>query len=156
MEKIKKNFFVKPLAGNYDIDKVILGEKWTFGLLFKDNAYRVRLKPEAYSALKWNFAEQVKRLDLTVMHYFVIEKVLGIPGSIQPQSDCIEYNRSFAVCMTKVINGDAQMALITRDIAIDEVIKVCCSGYTMPQKSTYFYPKVICGYVFGSIAENEA
>ena len=90
------------------------------------------------------------------MHYFIIEKALGIPGNIQPQSDSIEYNRSFAVCMTKVINGDAQMALITRDIAIDDVIEVCCSGYTMPQKSTYFYPKVICGYIFGSIAEDEA
>ena len=156
MKKIAKYFSVKPLADNYNIDKVILGEKWTFGLLFKDNAYRVRLKPEAFSALKWNFAEQVKRLDLTVMHYFIIEKTLGIPGNIQPQSDCIEYNRSFAVCMSNVINGDAQMALITRDIAIDDVIEVCCSGYTMPQKSTYFYPKVICGYVFGSIAENEA
>jgi uncharacterized protein (DUF1015 family) len=144
------------LADNSDVDKAILGEKWTFGFLFKDDAYRVRLRPGAFSALKWNFAEEVKRLDLTVMHYFIIEKALGIPGNIQPQSDCIEYNRSFAVCMTKVINGDAQMALITRDIAIDDVIQVCCSGYTMPQKSTYFYPKVICGYVFGSIAENEA
>ena len=155
MKKIEKFFSVRPLADKYDMDKVILGEKWTFGLLFKENAYRVRLKPEAFSALKWNFAEQVKNLDLTVMHYFIIEKALGIPGNIQPKSDCIEYNRNFAVCMTKVISGDAQMALITRDIAIDDVLQVCCSGYTMPQKSTYFYPKVICGYVFGSIAENE-
>ena len=156
MEKIEKNFYVKPLADNYDIDKVILGEKWTFGLLFKDNAYSVRLRPEAYADLKWNFAEEVKRLDLTVMHYFIIEDALGIPGNIQPQSDCIEFNRSFAACMTKVINGDVQLALITRDIDIDDVMQVCCSGHTMPQKSTYFYPKAICGYVFGSIAENEA
>ncbi len=155
MKKIEKFFSVRPLADKYYMDKVILGEKWTFGLLFKENAYRVRLKPEAFSALKWKFAEQVKNLDLTVMHYFIIEKALGIPGNIQPKSDCIEYNRNFAVCMTKVISGDAQMALITRDIAIDDVLEVCCSGYTMPQKSTYFYPKVICGYVFGSIAENE-
>jgi uncharacterized protein (DUF1015 family) len=156
MEKIKKNFFVKPLADNYDIDMVILGEKWTFGLLFKDNAYSVRLRPRVFEALKWNFAEQVKRLDLTVMHYFIIEDALGIPGNIQPRSGCIELNRIFAACMTKVINADVQLALITRDIDIDDVMKVCCSGHTMPQKSTYFYPKAICGYVFGSIAEDEA
>jgi uncharacterized protein (DUF1015 family) len=156
MKKFEKNFFVKPLADKCDADKVILSERWTFGVLFKENAYRVRLKPEAFSFMKWNFPEEVKKLDLTVMHYFIIENILGIPGNIQSASECIEYNRSFPVCMTKLINGEAQMALITRDIAIDDVIRICCSGCTMPQKSTYFYPKVICGYVFGSIDEDEA
>jgi uncharacterized protein (DUF1015 family) len=47
------------------------------------------------------------------------------------------------------------LALITQDISIQEVKQACASGYTMPQKSTYFYPKVICGFLFGSIKEEE-
>jgi uncharacterized protein (DUF1015 family) len=47
------------------------------------------------------------------------------------------------------------MALITQEVTIEEIIAVCNSGSTMPQKSTYFYPKVICGFVFSSILENE-
>ncbi len=156
MKKFEKNFFVKPLADNSVVDKAILGEKWTFGVLFKENSYRVRLKPEAFSSVKWNFPEEVKKLDLAVMHYFIIEDILGIPGPVQPASECIEYHRSFPVCMTRVINGHAQMALITRDIAIDDVTRICYCGCTMPQKSTYFYPKVICGYLFGSIDDDEA
>jgi uncharacterized protein (DUF1015 family) len=57
--------------------------------------------------------------------------------------------------LAKVIKSEAQMAIITQEISIEEVKEVCSSGYTMPQKSTYFYPKVICGFLFSSIQEDE-
>ena len=34
---------------------------------------------------------------------------------------------------------------------IEDVKKVCGSGCTMPQKSTFFYPKAICGFLFSSL-----
>jgi len=43
------------------------------------------------------------------------------------------------------------MALITNDISIDDVKSVCNRGCTLPQKSTHFWPKVICGFVFSSL-----
>jgi uncharacterized protein (DUF1015 family) len=89
------------------------------------------------------------------MHYFIIEKALGIVGKEQRNSENISFDRSFSDCLQKVIRGDAQLAIITNEISIEEVKQVCGSGATMPQKSTYFYPKVICGFVFSSIKENE-
>ena len=47
------------------------------------------------------------------------------------------------------------MAIITNNVTIEEIKEVCKSRYTMPQKSTYFYPKVICGFLFSSIKEAE-
>jgi uncharacterized protein (DUF1015 family) len=47
------------------------------------------------------------------------------------------------------------MALITNEITIDQVVGVCRSGFTLPQKSTYFYPKVISGFLFSSIHYDE-
>src|SRR5258708_8110129 len=89
------------------------------------------------------------------MHYFIIEKILGIPGKEQRASENIAFDRSFSDCLTKVIKEEAQMAIITQEVSIEEVKKVCHSGSTMPQKSTYFYPKVICGFMFGSINHQE-
>jgi uncharacterized protein (DUF1015 family) len=43
------------------------------------------------------------------------------------------------------------MALVSGEISMETVKKVCYSGYTFPQKSTYFYPKVICGLLFSSV-----
>ena len=134
--KFEKHFKTKPVADPGDIHEFILGKPWTFGLIFEENAFAVRLRPEAFPELKWNFPEQIKRLDLTVAHYFIIEEILGIPGKKQTTSD---------------MRGNAQMAIITNDVRIEDVKCVCGCGCTMPPKSTFFYPKAICGFLYCSI-----
>ncbi len=155
LAELEKYFQVKEVEDADTLNEVIEGTPWTFGVLFRDSAYRIRLRPEVFSTMSWPFPDEIRRLDLTVLHYFVIEKVLGIAGKDQRRSEHISFDRSFSDCIAKAIRGECQMALITQEVSIEDVVKVCNSGYTMPQKSTYFYPKVICGFVFGSIRENE-
>ncbi|MDN5200471.1 DUF1015 domain-containing protein [Fulvivirgaceae bacterium BMA10] len=155
LRKLENYFTIKPVENPHDINEIILGKKWAFGLVFKENAYKVRLIPDKIKTLSWAFPDEIKELDLTVMHYFIIEKALGIPGKDQTRSDNIIFDRSFADCLTKVIKDEVQLAIITKDISMKEVKKVCFSGYTLPQKSTYFYPKVICGFLFSSLREDE-
>jgi len=155
LEKIAENFVIKSIEDASTIDQIITGKQWAFGLLFKENAYKIRLKPESINKLKWPFPQEVKNLDLTVLHYFIIENVLNIPGREQRTSTFIGFDKSFPNCLKKVLEGEAQMAIITNEISIEDVKKICKSGYTMPQKSTYFYPKVICGFIFSSIKKEE-
>lgn len=155
IEALADDFNIKSVENACDINEIILGKKHAFGLVFKDNTYKIRLKPERYQSIPWKFPPVIKELDLTVMHYHLIEKVLGIPGKEQRSSRNINFDRNFASCLEKVKFGDAQLAIIMKGVTIDQVKQVCESGYTMPQKSTYFYPKVICGFLFSSIEENE-
>jgi uncharacterized protein (DUF1015 family) len=155
LDKLEKYFIIKPIEDAYSLNEIINGKKWAFGLVFRDSAYKIRLKEECFSKLRWPFPAVVRELDLTVMHYFVIEKALGIPGREQRKTDLISFDRNFTQCVEKVHAGENQMAIITNEISIDEVKRVCESGYTLPQKSTYFYPKIITGFVFSSIQENE-
>lgn len=153
--KLHNDFEVKEIEDADTLNEIIIGKKWAFGVLLKDRSLKIRLKPEAFARMTWKFPETVKELDLTVLHYFIIEKLLGIPGKDQRKSENISFDRSFSDCLTKVIRGEVQMAIITQDISIEDVKRVCASGYTMPQKSTYFYPKVVCGLLFSSIKESE-
>ncbi|MGB5978899.1 MAG: DUF1015 domain-containing protein, partial [Cyclobacteriaceae bacterium] len=155
LKTLEPNFIIKEVNNPSDIHEIILGKKWAFGLLFRDNTYKVRLKPEVFDSLDWKFPEVVKQLDLTVMHYFILEKALGIPGKKQRESTNITFERNFGECLRSVLSGKSQFALITQDISMEEVKKVCFSGYTLPQKSTYFYPKVISGFLYGSIQPDE-
>ena len=155
IEKLNTDFEVKEIEDADTVNEIIVGKKWAFGILLKNKTLKVRLRPGALAAMRWHFPDEIKALDLTVLHYFIIEKVLGIPGKAQRESENISFDRSFSDCLTKVISGEAQMAIITQEVSIEDVKKVCHSGYTMPQKSTYFYPKVICGFLFGSIKEDE-
>jgi len=155
LNKLEAYFSIKAIAEATNVNEVILGKEWAFGLLIGENAYKIRLKPELIHAISWDFPQDIKALDLTVLHYFIIEKCLGIPGRDQRGSKRISFERNFAECLRKVASGENQCAIITKDIAIDTVKKVCRSGYTLPQKSTYFYPKVICGFLFSSIKDDE-
>ena len=155
LQKLDTYFFIKPIEEATDVNEVILGKQWAFGLLIGNEAYKIRLKPEMIETITWDFPEAIKALDLTVMHYFVFEKCLGIKGKDQRGSKNLTFERNFAKCLKSVITNEAQCAIITKDISINTVKEVCYSGYTLPQKSTYFYPKVICGFLFGSIKEDE-
>ncbi|MFN8334738.1 MAG: DUF1015 domain-containing protein [Cyclobacteriaceae bacterium] len=155
LNKLEQDFIIKPVEDADTLNEIIAGKPWAFGLMFKENAYKLRLKPEALATMTWNFPDVVKKLDLTVMHYFIIEKALGIPGKDQRKSENIFFDRSFSDCLKRVLQEEAQLAIITNEVSIEDVKNVCHSGATMPQKSTYFYPKVICGFLFASIKEDE-
>ena len=151
LEKLSRYFVLKAVPNPDQMNEIIAGKKWTFGLIFPQNAYQITLKPDAYRALNWNFPDEIKALDLTVLHFFVIQEALGIKGRDQSVSECIGFERSFAACLTNVMQGAFQLALITNEVSIADVKTVCGSGCTLPQKSTFFWPKVICGLVFSSL-----
>ena len=155
LSALGKYFHIKEQDNAVDLEDSIAGRRHTFGLVLKDHAYRIALKDGLAESISWKFPEMIKNLDLTVLHFFILEKVLGILGKQQRNSKRLTFERSFAKCLESVNDGTAQIALITNEITIDEVKKVCASGYTLPQKATYFFPKVICGFLFGSIAEEE-
>lgn len=152
---LERYFTIKPIDEPSTLSEIICGKKWAFGLVFPENAYKLRLKENFVKEIKWPFPDVVKQLDLTVMHYFILEKGLGIPGKEQRNSAHLTFERNLSQCISSVKNGEEQLAIITNPVSIDEVKEVCETGFTMPQKSTYFYPKIVTGFVFSSINENE-
>lgn len=155
IDKLHPYFDIKPVVEPESLEEVIAGKKWTFGLITQNLSCKIRLREEVFGQMSWYFPDIVKRLDLTVLHYFLIYKVLGINKDEQLRGEHIQFVRSMHECIEKVERGEAQIALITQGVSINEVKEVCQSGYTMPQKSTYFYPKAICGFAFASIKEEE-
>jgi len=149
-----KYFYVQP-AQPENIPMLIHGKKWSFGLLLVNESYTLQLKPEVHAQMSWNLPDLVKQTDLVVLHHFFIEKVLGISEAEQPNHKGISYEKSFETCLQKVQKQAAQLGLIVNGISVEQVKKICYNGYLMPQKSTYFYPKAICGFLFGSIKETE-
>ncbi|GAB3814394.1 hypothetical protein GCM10028895_07460 [Pontibacter rugosus] len=155
LERLSEYFVVTPKEDPYELNEVIVGKLWAFGLYLNGEAYKLRLKPELHKTISWNFPAEVKELDLTVLHYFVFEKVLGVLRQEQRGYAALSYERNFTACIRKVDKREAYAALITNEVSMEQVKRVCNSGAVMPQKSTFFYPKVICGFLFSSIKEDE-
>lgn len=75
--------------------------------------------------MDWNMPPVVKELDLTVLHYFVFERIIGIRRNNQRNFPNLQYNRNFAQCITLVDSGQARAAFITNEVTMNEVKKVC-------------------------------
>ena len=157
LARLEPFFTVRSVDDANDLTEIIAGKSWAFGLYLGGQAYKIRLRPEVHAQLDWDTTEAVKGLDLTVLHYFVLEKCLGIAGpDAQRTWPGVAYVRSFPECLQRVDRGEARAAFIVNEVSMAEVEAVCHSGAVMPPKSTFFYPKTIGGFLFSSIADDEA
>jgi uncharacterized protein (DUF1015 family) len=60
----------------------------------------------------------------------------------------ISYTPDWQAAVRAVDSGDAEVAVLMRPTRIEDVFAVALRGETMPQKSTYFYPKLVSGLLF--------
>jgi uncharacterized protein (DUF1015 family) len=60
----------------------------------------------------------------------------------------VTYTPQRADAVATVDRGDAEAAFLLRPTRIEDVWAVARSGETLPQKSTYFYPKLTSGLLF--------
>lgn len=145
-KKLKKHFVIK------EIEKISMPtEEQCFVMLMASGVFELRLKSEFIGIVPWQFPDVVKQLTLTTLHYFVFEYSLGIQGQTQSQNRDISYERDKRYCIEQVSNGSMEMAFFCPPVAVDTVKEVCFSGSTLPQKSTYFFPKLISGLIFAGI-----
>ena len=49
--------------------------------------------------------------------------------------------------------GEASAAILVRPTRLEQLAEVASAGDVMPQKSTYFYPKLLTGMVFNPLED---
>jgi len=64
----------------------------------------------------------------------------------------ISYTPDWQQAVRAVDSGEAEVAVLMRPTRIEDVFAVAKRGETMPQKSTYFYPKLVSGLLFLPLA----
>jgi uncharacterized protein (DUF1015 family) len=100
-------------------------------------------------------SEATRALDVAVIGALVLDRVLGLDAGTVAITDRIRYRRRAAEAAAAVAGepeGTA-VALLLRAPSVAEVEAVAAAGETMPQKSTYFFPKLLDGLVFHPLAE---
>ncbi|HET8652726.1 MAG TPA: DUF1015 domain-containing protein [Gaiellaceae bacterium] len=60
----------------------------------------------------------------------------------------VRYTPSVDEAVAAVERGDAEVAFIVRPTRIEDVFRFAQAGETLPQKTTYFYPKLLSGLLF--------
>ena len=128
----------------------------TFGLVLPDGSGHLlvgdpaavdeRLRREPMSAA-------VRRLDLSALHVVILSDRLGITADDVAGGRRLAYTRDAAEAIARVFAGEAAAAFLVRPTRIDQLADVANAGDVMPQKSTYFYPKLLTGMVFNPLED---
>jgi uncharacterized protein (DUF1015 family) len=98
--------------------------------------------------------EVFKSLDVTVLHALILNKILGITEEAQSKQTNIKYVKSYDEGFDAFDGTENQFVFFLNATLIDQVKSVAEAGHVMPQKSTFFYPKLLTGLVMNLHAFN--
>jgi uncharacterized protein (DUF1015 family) len=93
----------------------------------------------------------VAKLDLAVLHAALLDDVLTVSTADVAAGERLTNTRSAAEARSAVESGDVQAAILVRPTSLEEIAAVASAGDVMPQKSTYFYPKLLTGMAFNPV-----
>ncbi|MBC8379842.1 MAG: DUF1015 domain-containing protein [Planctomycetes bacterium] len=164
LDELKQEFEVTKFAFDGDTDKQQAREGMfkkmqqagaenenVFGFYAADNAFYAILlkKTEAMSALCPEMSDAALKLDVNVLHKLILEKHLGICDAKLPGESHLGYitdlGDAIDKSITKVDSGQSDGVFFMNATHIEQVQAVASAGEKMPQKSTFFYPKIFSG-----------
>jgi uncharacterized protein (DUF1015 family) len=128
------------------------------GVVLKgDHALRVlRLRDHnALAAALPDIPTAVRDLDVSILHALVFERIFGIKPDEVRQGGNIEYTIDLRGAVKEVMSGLADGAFLMAAPTEHDVERVCNTGATMPEKSTYFYPKLLTGLVMNPLEQSD-
>ncbi len=94
-------------------------------------------------------------LDVTLLHGIVLERVLGVDRAAQEAQKNISYIKDTRDALERVVRGECQVGFIMNPTRVSQVRDVSDAGEVMPQKSTFFYPKIASGLVVNPLDPSE-
>lgn len=99
-------------------------------------------------------APALRGLDVVLLHELVLERGLGIDKPAQARQEHLRYLKSTAAALEVARTGDGttQLVCFLNPPRVRDVAAVCDSGEVMPQKSTFFYPKIPTGLAFHDLS----
>ena len=138
-----------------DLDVLYQQGKKAFGFFCGGDSW-VQLTLKSFDSIKEllpDLSKASQELDVTVLHTLILEKIFGIDKENMANQINLTYTKYFREAIDGVYNKEFQCAFILNPTRVTEIRDVALAGEKMPQKSTYFYPKMITGMVMNELVD---
>ncbi len=132
-------------------------DKGAFGIYGGKNAFYVAILKEkrVMNAVNPDASAAWNQLDVSILHKLILEKLLGIGDEQLASGSNVEYikdtNNAIDESITMVDKGQKQAAFFLNPVKMEQLKTVTDAGEKMPQKSTYFFPKMYSGMVINKL-----
>ncbi len=153
LERLSGTFDVQPIDKTGIERSLARAEGSAFVFYTRGQAWLLTLKdPAAMAAAVPDRSDAYRALDVAILHSLILEPCFGIDAQNMARGENLRYTRDAAEAAAQVDAGEAQAAFIINPTRVAQIRDVALAGDKMPQKSTYFYPKIITGLVFNNFA----
>jgi len=151
-QALAASFDLALLANRADLPHAVAAEAdraGVFGLLFggESGGWVARWR-DAAAADSPGFEDlpaPLRRLDVVLLQRLVFERVLGLDTGRQARQENLEYVKDAGALVDR--GREASMAVLLNPTRLEQVIDAARHGLRLPQKSTFFHPKVPTGLV---------
>lgn len=123
-----------------------------FGLWTRAGGAILTARRAAFAAFLPTGGEALRRLDVTLLAA-ALEQLTGIDRAATASGERVAYTKSAAEAIAWVdgaVDG-ADAAFLLEPTPVAEIVSVAAAGDVMPQKSTYFYPKPLTGFIINPL-----
>ena len=86
-----------------------------------------------------------RTLDVSILHIIILEHIIGI--NQENLEDHVKYTRVDEEAIQFVDGGKYDLSFLMNSTKIEELKAIADAGEHMPQKSTFFLPKMLSGLV---------
>ena len=133
-------------VGKRIISEIATEDEHKFALYSNKKYYVLTLKDEKVMDEFAKDRSQIwRRLDVSILHKVILEHILGI--NEDNLEDHVKYTRVDGEAIQFVDEGRFDISFLMNATKIDELKAIAQAGEHMPQKSTYFLPKMLSGLV---------
>ena len=131
-----------------------------FGIYGIDPGQVTIITPKSLAALRAALpssgSEAVRALDVTLLHEAFLHGALGIGREPREVEAALAFTHHAREAVDEVDAGRYQIALLMNPTRVSQIIAAAEAGDKMPQKSTFFYPKLPVGLVLSPLEEGRA
>jgi uncharacterized protein (DUF1015 family) len=124
-------------------------------LLSRGRAFYLRLRTDADLSVLPG-PSVLHSLDVTLLHALILEQALGIDRAAQESQTYLRYVKDNEQALSASREPDVQAVFMMNPTKVTQVMAVSEAGEVMPQKSTYFYPKIASGIVLNPLDPAES
>jgi len=97
----------------------------------------------------------LRELDVNTLHLLILEHILGMAPEQQEIGDTVRYFEDEETVLQTLEKEEFQAAFLLNAPKAEEVLAIAAAGEKMPQKSTYFYPKLSSGLIVNKVDPEE-
>jgi uncharacterized protein (DUF1015 family) len=123
----------------------------SFLLLHDDRITLASLRDRAAALFGPDIPGVLADLDVTILHELILERILGITKEAQAAQTNLRYVKSAEEAFAESRRPGVQLVALMNPTRLEQVERVAESGQVMPQKSTYFYPKLASGLLINPL-----